>query len=271
MVHACIHAAEGRLLFRTWREARALWERLRRGPALLAAVLMPTHLHAQLIEAERYDLLIDVLRGYALWRNAARGERGPVFQHDEKPTPIDGREHVERMRRYIHLNPCRDKYVNDPLAWPFSTHRDVVGLSAWPICRPVHNPARFHAYVAADPAVTPGSQLPVRSAAANGTAAELRRVYAAVSALTRTTVRGLAEHGPARDLFLRAARVLTTASSSQIARLAGVDGSTVRRCPRRTDAVIERVALVMGDPRFPLLFDGDLRNLSSWSQHRHLR
>ncbi len=272
MVHSCIHASDGRLLFRTWREALALWDRLARGPAICAAVLMPTHLHAQLVDRDQQQLLFDVLRGYALWRNAARGEHGPVFRHDEKPTPIRGRAHIERTRRYIHLNPCRDGYAADPLAWPFSTHRDVVGLAAWPVCRPVHDPVRFHAYVSSDPEVkVRGSQLPSGSAPSSSISAELQRVFAAVSALTRSTAGALAEHGPARDLFIRAARALTRAGSSQIARLAGVDGSTVRRCPRRSDALIERVALVMGDPRFPLLWDGDLRNLSTWSQVRHLR
>lgn len=33
----------------------------------------------------------------------------------------------------MHPNPCRARLVADPLAWPFSTHRDAVGLAVDPV------------------------------------------------------------------------------------------------------------------------------------------
>lgn len=263
MVHAAIRAVKGTLLFHDWAEARVLWDQLTQRVRLHALVLIPDHVHAQLLESALRDLAT-APRAYALLRNHARGERGPVWEHGAHPTPIRGDRHVERTRRYIHLNPCRRELVLDPLAWPFSTHRDVVGLAIPAACRAVPNPERWHAYVSSDPSVrVAGTSLPARRAERPAT---LLEVHAAVSSLTRTPASEVTRRPAARDLLIRAARALTTASSVEIAALAGVHPTTVTRHASCNDGLVELVERVLGDTRFASLGDGDLR--ARWSRCR---
>jgi hypothetical protein len=268
VTHACHRATPGTLLFRTWAEARELWLRLVAGPRFRALVLMPDHIHVQLSDPEQLASLAVALRSYARWRNEARGERGPVWEHRAAPTPIRGREHLERTTRYIHLNPCRRKLASDPLAWPFSTHRDAVGL-AWPaVRRPVADPERFHAWVSADPSVAvSGSSLP-RAADHGSRRWTLTELAAAVSALTRSPASALRERGPARSMLLCAACRSSTASEAEIAAYLDVDRRTVRRSAARRDPRIPLVERVAGDPRFRVLGDGDLRAAPTWAAYR---
>ena len=268
MMHACPRATRGTLLFRSWAEARALWIRLATGPRFRALVLMPDHVHVQLTDAAQLAPLAVALRSFARWRNGSRGECGPVWEHRSRPTPIRGRNHVERTTRYIHLNPCRRGLALDPLAWPFSTHRDAVGL-AWPVARrPVPDPERFHAWVSADPSVaTSGSPLP-RTRSAAVPCWSLTQVAAAVSALTRTPEMALRTRGPARGLLLCAATRLTEAPEALIAEFAGVDRKTIRRAAARRDPRLAVVERVVGDERFALLRDGDLRRDPAWRAYR---
>jgi hypothetical protein len=270
MLHAAIRTVPGTLAFRTWREAGELWDRVTSRVPCQSASLMPDHLHLNVLDEAQLARLADALRSYAQWRNRARGERGPVFRHGATPSPIRDREHLIRTQRYIHLNPCRAKLVSDPLAWPFSTHRDAVGLALSPVIRPAADPARFHAFVSGDPTAHPnGTLLPGPPAAMSPLS--IAEVHAAVSSLARITVGRLKEAGPARSLFIRAARVLTAASAAEIAAAAGVAPSTVRRHEATADAQTVLIARVAGDPRFFPLPDVDLRTLSSWQRYRHLR
>ena len=91
MLHACPRAARGTLLFRDWIEARALWDRLTAGLRFRALVLMPDHVHVQLMDASQLAPLAVALRSYARWRNGTRGESGTVWEHRSSPTPIRGR------------------------------------------------------------------------------------------------------------------------------------------------------------------------------------
>jgi REP element-mobilizing transposase RayT len=271
MVHASIRATPGTLLFVTVDEARALWDRVTAAVRFVALALMPDHLHAQLVELADMARLAVALRGYALWRNSARGQSGPVWDHRSRPTPIAGRRHVERTIRYIHLNPCRERLVADPLAWPFSTHRDAVGLALPPVRPPARDPERFHAWVSGDPDVAPnGTPLPD---GARGLAerASLSDVLAAVSALTRSSEDRVRGRSPERRLFVTSARELARASTSEIADFLGVHAATVRRVPAGPDPRIGMVARVLGDRRFPPLRSGDLREDPAWRAYSHLR
>jgi hypothetical protein len=53
-----------------------------------------------------------------------------------------------------------------------------------------------------------------------------------------------------------------------------VDPATVcrqaRRADVRIDAGVALIARIAGDPRFPLLANGDLRALPQWKKYRHL-
>lgn len=271
MLHVVLHALPGTLLFRTWAEARALWDRLVARVRFRVLVLMPTHVHAVLPDAAEYRKLLVAARAFALWRNRQRGESGPVWSRAAAPTPIRGKEHVERTRRYLHLNPCRDGLVADPLAWAFSTSRDSVGFALPPILQAVADPDGEHRWVSSDPSVDPaGTLLPARRSDRDGPPS-LTAVFAAVSALTRTPASALRERGPARDLFIAAARALCGAPSAEIAAMVRCHPSTVRHAPALADARLAIIERVLDDPRFPLLDDGDLRLLPSWRKYRDMR
>jgi hypothetical protein len=96
------------------------------------------------------------------------GERR-LWEPVPRPSLIADEKHLLRTMRYLHLNPCRDGLVADPLLWPWSTHRGIVGAEVDPwidvrslarmaaLGRGVKDVARwFHAYVSSDPSCAPG-------------------------------------------------------------------------------------------------------------------
>jgi REP element-mobilizing transposase RayT len=274
-----IRAARGTLLFRTWGEARVLWEILARIPGIVALVLMPDHVHLLVME-RGLPHVQGALRAWALRRNHMRGEEGQVWGYRAKPREIQDDKHARRAQRYIHLNPCRGELAGDPLEWAFSTHRDAVGL-AWPAVRRVSaDPGRLHAFVSSDPTVHPdGTRLPDAPVMritedgwefdeVNAKGASLSQVAAAVSAVTRAPAAMLKQRGKERTLFLRSARALTQMPGARIARAVGVKPATVSRAGSKVDARVRIVRRVLGDARFGLLGDGDLRELERWSAYR---
>ncbi len=94
---------------------------------------------------------------------------------------------------------------------------------------------------------------------ASGVLARFERSGDAVSAATRTPLAELQRRGPARTLFLRAARTLTTAGTRELGDLVGVTHVAVVAVQPALDDDVRRVARVLGDPRFPSLDDGLLR------------
>lgn len=271
MVHFSLCAAPGTLLFRTHAEARALWLRITRRVNCTALTLMPQHVHLETASEDALENVRCGARAYALWRNYVRGEAGPVWA-EISWTIIRTIEHARRTRRYIHLNPCRDGLVADPMAYAWSTHRDALGLAIPLFCRVAPDPATFHEFVSSDPSVrVDGTSLPAPRGLDPHARPSLAAVFAAVSALTRTTAAGLRERSPARSLLVRSARALTAATSAEIGDLARIDATTVRHASRRIDARIALVLRVADDPRFALLEDGDLRATPGFRKYRRLR
>lgn len=260
MQHFVLRAREGTLLWHTWREAAALWQRVAAAaPGAAAICVMPDHVHVLHPRDIRAPLL-GAARRYARWRNTRRGERGAVFRPLGAAVIAAGAVKRRRDERYIHLNPCRAGLVSDPLAWPFSTHRDAVGLAVGAARPAAPDPVAYHRYVSGDPHVAvSGTELPEVTPWVGASEAALVRVEAAVSALTRTPAPGLRRRGPARTLLIRAARTLTTASAPEIAAFVGVTARTVHKTARHYDHAVALVDRVLGDPRFRGLGPEDLR------------
>ena len=155
-VHLTAHVQTERDLCRPAAFGFELWAHLRSGwPNALAACLMPNHLHLLTDtpdpEQERYKLA-RVLG--ALTRGAGRGAWRPVRVLE----PIADRKTLARVVRYVVLNAPRAGLVSDPLEWPWSTHRGVVGaevnpwVSAHALARALAErldgfSQRFHGYV----------------------------------------------------------------------------------------------------------------------------
>jgi len=238
MLHFCAHTVRPHPLFHTWSEGLELWRALLRAvPHPQALCLMPDHIHlvADAVPRRRIGA---VLSGWARRRAAPDGR---LFRRVDPPTRITP-SHVRRTLRYVHLNPCRAQLVDDPLAWPLSTHRDAIGLTAHRV-GPRRN-QRFHRYVASDEHVPRGSPMPIAPARP-----DLQDLLFAACALYRCTRSELGRQVHARGALLSAGRAAGHGPAALAAPL-GVTDRTLRRTPARPDP---RLALLAGDPRFRVI------------------
>lgn len=265
MQHFVGRTIEHRVLFTTWEEGLALWHRLVRAlPGLRQLVLMPDHFHALHPSDRRWDLGV-AMRSFARWRGTRLRDARPLWRPQPEPVAIPDRLHLQRTERYLALNPSRAELVEDPLAWPLSSYRDAVGLSAQPVRRPVEDPHAFHHYVSSDPTVrTTGTGLPIE----RGSIPTLDEVCEAVSAVMRVTLQALYKRGPTRTVAIRCMKTLCDASGSDIAAHLGVSRATVSRVRAGVDRTVRLVAVVAGDRRFRGLTDEDLRLLPGWWRYR---
>lgn len=275
MFHHVARAWPGTLLFRSHREAAALWARLTTLDGLVAACLMPDHVHVVLAHGEA-TALSGLRSGYSRWRNRRRGDAGSAWEVPPPPEALPDALHRERTVRYVHLNPCRAGIVKDPLEWPWSTHRDAVGLALPPAVSPRRDPAAFHAHVSGDPSVAvAGTPLPDPRYGQ----ATWEEVDDAVGAVFRLDRVSLLEDRRALRLRARLAAVFGVAGNPEIADRLGLDRTWVwaltRGLPgpggRHADPELRLALRVLGDPRFHALPVGDLRRLPSWSRYRTRR
>jgi putative transposase len=268
--HLVVRARHRALLFRSHREARWLWDAVTtRVPGLIALCVMPDHLHLVHPDDVRVPLGRAV-QGFARRRNASRGERGAIFERAPQAEPLVDEQKLRRSVRYVHLNPCRAGLVGDPLAWPWSTHRDAVGLALHPVVRRSRDPYAFHRYVFADPTVhVLGSELPSGGAALTGDV--LGVVAQAVSEVLRVPLRDLRSRTAARPLFIRCARVHTARSLAEIGAWCGVTRQAVAKQPATANADVRLVGRVLTDERFGGLDDGDLTLFGPLRRYRTRR
>lgn len=238
-----------RLLWRHWGEARALWDAVVRAtPGRIALALMPDHLHV----VHPHDVRIRLaaaMSGFTRWRNHACGEEGarcaPVWIE-----PVEDETKLRILVKYVHLNPCRSGLAADPLAWPFSTHRDACGLALPAVVPQARHVAGFHRFVSSDPfVVSGGTPLPDGALAVHSPFA----VLDAVSALTRTPLPQMRRRVPGREPFLTAAFVLASdAARKSIGDLVGVGPDAAARAAASKPGV-RLGANVLGDERFRAL------------------
>lgn len=273
LTHHTAHGAGWRLLFHDHHEARALWVRIVRAvPALVALCLMPDHLHLLARRDVSPGLRLGMI-AYARWRNAHRGERGPVWAPAGPPEEVPPGDKEPRLVRYVHLNPCRAGLVDDPLAWPWSSYRDRLGLGIAPAVPRAADPHDLHRYTSSDPSVQlSGTLLPMARDRVVPGDAGMQELLAAVSELHRLPMRQLAEHkGLARTHLIRAARCTTGPSTADIALHLGMSERAVRRVPAVGDPSVTAVHRVLGDARFPGIPDGDLRRTPELQRYRARR
>ncbi len=279
MFQVVARALPGTLLFRSHAEARALWTLLvARFPEALSLCLMPNHLHVDLPHDDPAGGLSDVMGAYARFRNHSRSQVGRVWeQRPETRTPEDA-DHARRLQRYTLLNPTRAGLVADPLAWPWSSHRDLVGLADSPLLERAPHAGRHHAWVSGDPSVHPaGTPLP----RVLWHDVEWGMVIDAVCAVTRSFPHELQRRGHARTLALKTAWAHDLRDAGALAAAVGVERRGVHaavdgvppRGAKFADPALAACVTVVGDARFSALFLGDLRGVGGWarSKYRHLR
>jgi transcriptional regulator with XRE-family HTH domain len=189
-----------------------LWARVREAfPNVVAATLMPNHLHVVAV-VENLDrahaTFVKILAAFARHIRATP----PLWQPVPKPQIVPPHK-VLRSIRYAALNPPRKRLVRDPLAWYWSTYRDVVGAVAdpWVTLDGVrcHLPAgmrdvqRLHAYVSGDPSVhVAGTPPPFPAADVEIQERPLLEILTAAAAATRGSMQDHRRRGPTRTTFV---------------------------------------------------------------------
>jgi hypothetical protein len=221
---------------------------------------MPNHGHLlDPSSADEVRLAVGALAsGYARRLGMPR-----VFEPLPDPAPIPDALHLARQIRYVHLNPCRARLVADPLAWPYSTHRGIVGAEVNPwvgaarLAEQLGERARgyaeaFHAYVSSDPSASvAGTPFP-RAAARRGIPAVplesvIRAAFSAAPFATRAH---------RRHLIAALARAQGWTDLALLSKALGVHPDTARRLrllpePPGLDAAL----LCLGDARLLLGLD----------------
>lgn len=276
MFHLVARTPPGRLLFRTHVEAAALFVRAAATfPDNESICLMPDHLHL-VVQQENHGRLRALMSRYARWRNTWRGEAGTVWQRHPAPQPIPDAKHLRRTVRYVHLNPCRAGIVDDPLAWPWSTHRDAVGLAARPVRAVEREAERFHRWVSADPTVRVDGT-PLHLSSFGGVRWE--EVAIAVSAVCRVPRSELRKRGEARSLAVRTAFAHDFHDVGEISEQVELSRSAIYALAKQVPPILHlrrEPALLacyraVGDPRLGELHGNDLRREAGWGRVRSWR
>lgn len=255
--HLVAHAAKLPIQLTDYEVASWLWPRMqRRFPVALACVLMPDHLHlltpTPCEEAARHELalLIGSMGRSGGERGRIRFDRIPPCLLDDDPAKLT------RQTRYIALNPQRAGLVDDPLAWLWSTHRDVVGTVARPwvtadrlaadLGRSPDGFARdWHRYVTREDGVPIAAQtFPVPAAPTSFTAHPLEDVASAVARSMRARVSDIQKRGPVRSLFLVVAPLVGWTSSSLLASYCDVTTRAIQKSFHRPPPVAIDAALL---------------------------
>ncbi len=193
------------------------WHKLQKiFPQCYAAVLMPDHLHVitPALAPEQIEFVAQALRKLqsAIQRRSSSHLR---WQAVSEPRTIPNLSHLAVQIRYVHLNPCRKRYCNDPLEWEFSTHRDYIGATAqpWPNVSRIltqlgfkadsQGCAKFHAYISGDPSVHPaGTPAPIKNTLNVGVA-DLGVLERAFAISQRVSTDATRTKGKCRNLFMR--------------------------------------------------------------------
>ncbi len=92
---------------------------------------MPNHFHwllLQKIAGSISGFMKLTTNSYAKAVNKRRQRTGHLFESDYKIKKIDSDTYLTHLSRYIHINPVKDKLVQRPEDWAFSSYRDFVGL-----------------------------------------------------------------------------------------------------------------------------------------------
>ncbi len=262
--HFVARARHGLSPYQDVQACRWAWKRLRVNfPEVLAAVLMPNHLHLICSTTEPADQSSRLTRMLAM---SCRGDDSGIWEVG-KPQGIPDPLHLARQVRYVVLNPCRARLCGDPLEWPWSTHRGVVGAIVDPwvpairLARALEKEGerfreRHHAYVSGDPSVSSkGSPFPRPEPERCTSTVPLEWIARAAAAATESDVSQITRRTPTRRLFIRLAWKQGWRSATLLAERAEISRFGVRRALRISEAgalatgALAAGALCLGDPR----------------------
>lgn len=220
------------------------WARLRDNfPMTYASLPMPNHPHV-LCEVESPEAA-----RAALARTCGHLQRRLGMSRLWEPVPaaqvIADAGKARRMARYIVLNASRAGLVGDPLAWTWSTHRDVVGATADPWVdvdrmagalglRPDSFRVDFHRYCSSDPSASvSGTRFPELAPARDLPVDPLGTIARAAAVATRGAPDDITRRTPTRYTFLALADHQGWRDTGQLARACGTTTQAVGRALTR--------------------------------------
>lgn len=254
--------------FRDFLDCRAAWALLSKlFPEMLAAVLMPNHLHLVVSESEGRSAVRKRIEGFLSGSSRRTG-----IVHLWQPIPdgqvIPDLKHVRRIVRYIALNPCRSKLCRDPLEWYWSTYREVMGA----VVESKQSPERLarelgverldflswlHPYVSGDPTVrVGGTALPTAATPAYLSEYSPGAILSASAAALRLPITAVQGRGPLRGLFIHLAIRHGWCRPKRLAEVCGLSERAVYHIAHQTmPPGISSAELCLGDERLPRFQD----------------
>jgi len=241
---------------------RWLWRRLRTlAPDAYACILMPHHLHL-LAETDSPEHLRAQLGDSLLWFQQRFGPQAPrpsvePVRAMDIPTP----ETLRVQLRHVLRNPVRAGLVADPLAWEWSTMRDLVGAVVDPWVTPAklgeglrrwprRLPQDLHRYVSADLRAPSGTPFPRAAPAQTRPISAVASLWRATTLATRGASDGPEAHDRSRRILLGLAGHQGWRDAQVLARASGSSTRSARRIAALPEpGLIEPALLVLGDRR----------------------
>ena len=238
-----------------------LWPRLAAGfPTALGAVLMPDHLHV-IADVHDPEVARTSLARTLGW-HARRFVGGGIAWQTPPARPIADLDKLRRQLRYVALNPCRAGLTGDPLAWTWSTHRDVMGAISTPWVSATALAARledqrpgfvdrWHRCVSSDPSVAPGgTPTPRPQPPTSLPALPLADIWLAATVASRRRPVDVNRRGPARHLFVLLAATQGWTEPRHLCRCCSAAPRTLRRLRAIPDPpALAAASLCLGDER----------------------
>jgi hypothetical protein len=260
-VHLAARSTPKLAPFESLNAATWTWNRLRElFPTAVSAVLMPNHVQL-LVDT---DDIAEARKGFARTLGHLQRWWAPgcaVWERVRMPVVFAPGGPLARQDRYIVLNAPRAKLCSDPLAWPWSTARDVMGAVADPwididrLARALRVPSqgfreRWFRYVSGDKSVAVAGAPAPRGAPPSTVPREpLHRILCAAGAALRIPAPLVHTVSAARRLFIALARRQGWTDDTQLAAIVAMTPRGVRN-PVQVDArALEAAALCLGDER----------------------
>jgi hypothetical protein len=218
---------------------------------------MPDHLH---VASEADDELAASGRLARVLGHVGRNFDMPGFSGVEA-TPVRNARILGRTVRYIVRNACADDLVTDPLAWPWTTHRDVVGaihdpwVDADRLAIALEQPVAgfvtaHHRYVTQDPASAPnGTRLAVPARPSPAPYHALPEFARAAASALRASPADIQKRGPVRHLFVQLAVSTGWNDPHSLALACNASRPTIWRLSTRPSSALSAGMLCLGDRR----------------------
>lgn len=225
--------------------------------------------HAAVVLPDRVELVcpsnapeIDRVRLARMLGQLARvfRVRGPASEVDA-PVIIEGTRALVYTIRDLLRAPCRAGLVECPLAWPWSTQRDIIGASVDPwitdeeLARVLEDAkpdfcARWHGWASREDGEIGGTARPRAVESRSVPMIPLGWVADAVAAALRSWPADIRRRGAARVLFVAIAREQGWDDVGKLAELCRCERHAVTRSTTAaTPAALHAVRLCLGDER----------------------